>query len=103
MSQWLADPSNPSLLTREVWLVERILSLLPNTSTTVVNPGWFADNYFLVMEPIAQLGLFAMPLGDGLNAPVSNEDIGRVVSAILADPAGHEGRTYGIMRICCFA
>ena len=94
MSQWLADPSNPSLGTREVWLTERILGLLPNLPTTVVNPGWFADNHFLVLEPIAQLGLLPMPLGDGRNAPPSNEDIGRVVAAILADPSGHAGRTY---------
>ncbi len=95
MSQWLASPDNPSLATREVWLTERILQLLPDVATTVVNPGWFADNYFWVLEPIAQLGLLPMPLGDGLNAPASNEDIGRVVAAILADPAGRTYRPTG--------
>ena len=37
MSQWLADPSNPSPATREVWLTERILGMLPDLPTTVVN------------------------------------------------------------------
>ena len=37
-----------------------------------VNPGWFADSYMLVLEPIAQLGLMPMLLDEGMNAPPSN-------------------------------
>ena len=48
----------------------------------------------LVMAPIAQLGLMPLPLGDGLNAPPSNEDIARVAAAMLADPAPHIGKSY---------
>jgi NAD(P)H dehydrogenase (quinone) len=59
-----------------------------------VEPGWFADNYFAVIGQAAQFGLFALPLGEGLNAPPSNEDIARVVVACLVDPAPHAGKAY---------
>jgi NAD(P)H dehydrogenase (quinone) len=59
-----------------------------------VNPGFFADNYMAALEPMAQFGLMAMPLGDGLNAPPSNEDIARVVAGALTDPCRHVGKTY---------
>lgn len=97
LSQWLADPDHPSMVTREVWMNDRIIDLLPDTTLTVNNVGWFADNYFMVLEPVAQLGLFPMPLGDGdekKNAPPSNEDIAAVSVAALIDPATHAGRTY---------
>ena len=46
------------------------------------------------LEGIVQLGLLAMPLGDGLNAPPSNADIGRVITGALADPGPHVGKSY---------
>lgn len=94
MSQWLPQPAHPSFATRELWLMDRILGWMPNVDVVTVNPGWFADNYFFVLEPAAQFGLLPMPLGQGLNAPPSNEDIARVVVGTLADPAHHIGKTY---------
>lgn len=97
LSQWLSQPEHPSLFTREVFLGDRILSMLPDATLTTVNVGWFADNYFMVLEPAAQLGLWTMPLGAGgtaKNAPPSNEDIASVVAGALTDPAQHAGKTY---------
>lgn len=97
LSQWLSQPEHPSLFTREVFLNDRILALLPDATLTTINVGWFADNYFMVLEPAAQLGLWTMPLGDGdqaKNAPPSNEDIAAVAAGALADPAHHAGKTY---------
>lgn len=94
MSQWLSDPASPSLSTRETWLADQILKWMPSVDVVTVNPGWFADNYFLVLEPIAQLGIMPMPLGQGLNAPPSNEDIARVVVGTLVNPASHIGKAY---------
>ncbi len=94
MSQWLAHPQHPSVATRGTWLVERILGLMPNVDTVVINPGWFADNYMSALEAIAQLGIMPMPLGAGLNAPPSNEDIARVVVGALTNPTPHIGKTY---------
>ncbi len=98
LGQWLSDPDHPSMITREVWLNEEVLKLLPDTTLTVNNVGWFAENYFMgVLEPIAQLGILPMPLGDGnvkRNAPPSNEDIAAVTIAALVDPATHAGKVY---------
>lgn len=94
MSQWLASPRHPAMATRGLWLMERTLSWTPGLGVTVVNPGFFADNYMRLMEPIAQLGMLPMPLGEGRNAPPSNEDIARVVVGALSDPTRHAGKTY---------
>lgn len=94
LSQWLSHSTHPSMATRRTHLTDRIFSLLPETTLTVINPGFFADNYMSLLEPISQLGLMPMPLGSGRNAPVSNEDIGRCVAAALADPEKHAGKTY---------
>ncbi len=97
LSQWLAHPDHPSHFTREAWLNDAVLALLPDTTVTVNNVGWFADNYFMVLESMAQLGLLPMPLGSGdekKNAAPSNEDIASVTVGALADPATHAGKTY---------
>ena len=98
LGQWLADPDHPSVMTREAWLNEQVLKLLPDTTLTVNNVGWFAENYFTgVLEPVAQLGILPMPLGDGnvkKNAPPSNDDIAAVTVAALIAPETHAGKTY---------
>jgi uncharacterized protein YbjT (DUF2867 family) len=94
LSQWVADPIHPAAHAREKWLTTRMLSWLPGVGTITVRPGWFADNYFAVIGQAAQFGLFGLPLGEGLNAPPSNEDIARVIVACLADPAPHIGKAY---------
>ena len=94
MSQWLAHATHPTVATRETWLANRAFDWLPGVDVVTVNPGWFADNYFFVLAPIAQLGLMPMSLGQGLNAPPSNEDIAAVVVGALADPAPHVGKRY---------
>lgn len=97
LSQWLSSPDHPSIFTRHVWLMEEMLKALPETTLTVVNPGWFAANYFMVMGLAAQLGVLPMPLGDGdvkKNAPPSNEAIAAVAAGCLADPDKHAGQTY---------
>ncbi len=97
LSQWLAHPGHPSVFTREVHLNNAVLGMMSDTTVTEVNVGWFADNYFMVLEPAAQLGLLTMPLGNGdekKNAPPSNEDIAAVNVGALIDPASHAGKTY---------
>jgi uncharacterized protein YbjT (DUF2867 family) len=97
LGQWLSHSDHPSMGTREVWLNEEVLKLLPDTTLTVNNVGWFAENYFWVLEPTAQLGILPLPLGDGnvkKNAPPSNDDIAAVTVAALIDPATHAGKVY---------
>ncbi len=94
LSQWLSHPGHPSLATRELWLADQISPWMPNVDVVQITPGWFAWTYFLVLDVIAQLGVFPMALGQGRNAPPSNEDMGAVVAATLVDPAPHIGKAY---------
>ena len=94
MTQWLASPSHPSLMTRQHWLVDRLFSTIPGVAHTIVRPGFFADAY---LEPIglaAHLGVFPWLYGHSRNAPPSNEDIARVAVSALTDPARHAGKSY---------
>jgi NAD(P)H dehydrogenase (quinone) len=94
LSQWVADAVHPALHSREKWLTNRVLSRLSGVGVITIQPGWFADNYFAVIGQAAQFGLFGLPLGQGLNAPPSNEDISRVIVACLANPGPHIGKAY---------
>lgn len=94
MTQWLASPSHPSLMTRQSWLIDHLFSMTPEISHTMVNPGFFAEDYLLPIGLAAHLGMFPWIYGDSRNAPPSNEDIARVAAAVLMDPAHHAGKSY---------
>jgi NAD(P)H dehydrogenase (quinone) len=94
MTQWLASPSHPALMTRQHWLVDRLLSMTPSVAHTIVRPGFFADAYFVTMGSAANFGIFPWIFGDSRNAPPSNEDIARVAASALMDPARHAGKSY---------
>ena len=94
LSQWLASPSHPSLTTRQHWLADRLLAMMPNVGFTRVEPGYFADSYLALIDYAAHLGILPSLYGDSRNAPPSNEDIGRVAAAALMDPKTHAGRRY---------
>lgn len=94
LTQWLASPSHPSLMTRQSWLIDHLFSMTPGIAHTIVNPGFFADDYLLPIGLAAHLGMFPWMYGDSRNAPPSNEDIARVAAAVLMDPAHHAGKSY---------
>jgi hypothetical protein len=94
LTQWLASPSHPSLMTRQHWLVDRLFSMTPGVAHTIVNPGFFADSYLVTIGLAAHLGMFPWMYGKSRNAPPSNEDIARVAVAALTDPARHAGKRY---------
>jgi uncharacterized protein YbjT (DUF2867 family) len=94
LSQWVASADHPAAHAREKWLSDRVFQWTPDLDVVIVNPGFFADNYMAALEPMAHFGLMGMPLGNGLNAPPSNEDIARVIVGALTNPAPHIGKSY---------
>jgi hypothetical protein len=61
LSQWLAGPNHPALMSRQLWLIDRMFAALPGIAHTVVNPGFFADSPYLEMMPFAaHLGVLPM-------------------------------------------
>jgi NAD(P)H dehydrogenase (quinone) len=53
LSQWLAGPNHPALMSRQHWLIDRMFSALPTIGYTAVIPGFFADSPYLDMMPFA--------------------------------------------------
>ena len=94
LTQWLASPLHPSLMTRQLWLVDRLFSMIPGVAHTIVNPGFFADAYLTTIGLAVHLGIFPWMYGNSRNAPPSNEDVARVAVAALIDPARHAGKSY---------
>jgi len=96
LSQWLAGPNHPALLSRQSWLIDRMFAALPGIAHTAVTPGFFADTPYLEMLPFAaHVGVFPLPVaGESRNAPPSVDDIARVAVAALLDPARHAGKSY---------
>ncbi len=95
MSQWTSSSSHPTLMTRQIWLIDRIFSMIPGVAHIICNPGMFADNFLRIIDFAALLGIFPALMGDSKCAPVSNEDIAKCAAALLTDdPAKHVGRSY---------
>ncbi len=93
LTQWLSSNTNPSIYTKEHWLVDQSFKRLTNTKVTFLNPGLFGFIYFMTPEPLTQFGM----LPDfGSNAPPSSEDIGLVAAHILKAPESHVDKTYRI-------
>lgn len=94
ITQWLASPSHPSLMTRQHWRADRLFSAITGVAHTLVNPGFFADAYLPTIGFAVHFGVFPWIYGNSRNAPPSNEDIARVAVAALMNPARHGGKSY---------
>src|ERR1051325_10293950 len=94
ITQWLASPSHPSLMTRQHWLADRLFSVIPGVAHTLINPGFFADAYLPTIGFAVHFGVFPWIYGNSRNAPPSNEDIARVAVAALMNPSRHGGKSY---------
>ena len=94
MSQWNPHATHPSIITREHWMANQIYRWMPSVDVIHINPGLFAFAYLLGLPAIAHFGMLMAPFGDGLNAPPSNEDIARVATGALSNPAPHVGKSY---------
>jgi uncharacterized protein YbjT (DUF2867 family) len=101
LSQWVADRSPRAPWARKM-AHQPVLSWLPDVGVIAVQPGWFADNYFAVIRQAAQFGLLGLPLGQGLNAPPSNEDIACVIVACLVNLHRMSARPIGRPGRACF-
>jgi NAD(P)H dehydrogenase (quinone) len=67
---------------------------LEGTDHIIVNPGMFADNVLRVIDFASLLYVYPVLTAISSSAPVANEDIARVVVALLKKPQGHAGRRY---------
>jgi len=94
MSQWTSNPVHPALMTRQTWLLDRTFAMIPGVGHIIVTPGVFADNVLRIMDFAALLGILPVLTGTSKSAPVGNEDIARVVAALLKNPTPYLGKRY---------
>ena len=96
MSQINAREGHPSPLSRQHWLAERVLDWA-GVGVTHIRPTLFAEMaQMLNAQFIAAERKLYLPHGDKKHAPVTTEDIARVVVGILINPESHLGKTYSV-------
>ncbi len=96
MSQMIAREGHPSPLSRQHWLAERVLDMA-DVGATHIRPTFFAEMAQLMgAQSIAAEGKLYLSHGDKKHAPVTAEDIARVVVGVLTNPQKHIGQTYTV-------
>ncbi|MDE1918623.1 MAG: NmrA family NAD(P)-binding protein [Sphingomonadales bacterium] len=95
MSQISARREAGSHQARDHWIAERVFDW-SGVPVTHLRPTFFAEwlTRGAQMQTIAQDNMFRLPFGTGRHAPIAAQDQGRLIAAILADPAPHAGKTY---------
>ena len=95
MSQISARRDSGSYQARDHWISERVFDW-SGVPVTHVRPTFFAQwlTRGRQIHTISNEGFFRLPFGTGRHAPIAAEDQGRVIAAILNDPAPHVGKTY---------
>jgi NAD(P)H dehydrogenase (quinone) len=94
MSQISARRGAPSDAARIHWLGERILDWSP-VAATHLRPTFFAEWFTRFgATGIREEGVLRLPFGDGRHAPITAEDQGRVIAAILEHPEEHANQAY---------
>jgi NAD(P)H dehydrogenase (quinone) len=95
MSQISARRASASHAAQDHWVSERVFDW-SGVPTTHLRPTFFAD--WLVYphfgREIWARKTIEFPFENGRHAPIASDDQGRVIAHILANPAGHEGKTY---------
>lgn len=93
MSQISARRDAVSDAARHHWLAERILDWAP-LAATHLRPTFFAEWFVFFRWAFGDDGALHLPFGDGRHAPITAQDQGRVIAAILESPAEHAGKIY---------
>lgn len=94
MSQVSAREGARSPLSRDHWVAEQVLDWA-GVGAVHLRPTFFAEDLYLFTGgAVGREGAMRLPFGNGKHAPVSAEDIARVVVGILTDPQPHLGNRY---------
>lgn len=77
------------------WIAERVFDR-SGIPVTHLRPTLFAEWFMYQAFMIKTQSKFFLPFGDAQFAPIATEDIGRVVAALLDNPAPHAGKSYDL-------
>lgn len=93
MSQISARRSAESHAARDHWIAERLIDR-SGIPVSHLRPTFFAEWLMYQSKDIRENDILPLPFGDGRYAPIAAEDQGRIIAAILRNPAEHAGRIY---------
>jgi len=93
MSQISARRAAKSHASRDHWIAERLFDRT-GIPITHLRPTLFAEWLMYLSQSIKEKGILPLAFGDARYAPVAGEDLGRVIAAILNNPAKHAGKSY---------
>lgn len=93
MSQVSARRTAKSHAAQNHWIAERLLDR-SGISATHLRPTFFSEWLMYFARNIREDDTLPLPFGDARYAPIAAEDQGRVIAAILSDPAPHAGKSY---------
>jgi NAD(P)H dehydrogenase (quinone) len=95
MSQITARREAKSHAARNHWIAERLLDR-SGVPVTHLRPTLFAEWLTYRAEAIREQHMLPLAFGDARYAPITTEDQGRVIAAILNNPREHAGKTYSL-------
>ncbi len=95
LSQFGANRHVKSHAAENHWIAERVFER-SGVPVTQLRPTLFAEWFQYQASNIKSKSQFYLHFGDARFAPIATEDIGRVIAAILADPAPHAGKSYDL-------
>lgn len=98
MSQVPARRSSISHGSQNHWVAERVFDR-SGVPVTHLKPTFFAEWLLYSVRSIKMQDAICYPFADVAYAPITGEDQGRVIAAILADPAPHAGKTYPLFGL----
>lgn len=93
MSQISARRIAKSHAAQNHWIAERLFDRC-GISVTHLRPTLFCEWVIYFSQAIREKNILPLPYGEGRYAPIAGEDQGRVIAAILSDPAPHAGKIY---------
>jgi NAD(P)H dehydrogenase (quinone) len=93
MSQISARRTAKSHASRDHWIAERLFDR-SGIPITHLRPTLFAEWLMYLSQSIKDKGVLPLAFGDARYAPIAGEDLGRVIAAILNNPAEHAGKSY---------
>src|SRR5271154_5822476 len=93
MSQASARRTAKSHAAQNHWIAERLLDR-SGVPVTHLRPTLFAEWIMYMAGAIRDKKILPLAFGDARYAPITGEDLGRVIAAILKDSAQHAGKTY---------
>ncbi len=98
MSQAPARRVSKSHGSQNHWVAERVFDW-SGIPVTHLKPTFFAEWLLYSVQSIRMQDVIAYPFGDVAYAPITGEDQGNVIAAILADPKPHAGKTYPLFGL----